>query len=90
MSPTDLLEEISGQDLLISSASIFAPQLTESGDKVFTALVRPQADGRLLVCAYLGGDDIVEGAWVIETLGDPLARSMAAELSVIAAGGGLA
>lgn len=84
----ELLGEVTGKDLLVSSASAFAPKLAEDGGTVYTGLVRAQPDGTLLVLAFLGGDDEEEGSWLAETFACDPARKMAAELETIAAGGG--
>lgn len=63
----------------------------QQGRTVFTALVKVEEDGRLLVMVPIADtEDDNEPAWLVETLGCDEARSFAAILGVKGTGGGVA
>jgi len=82
----------SGDDLLrASAAEAFPAMLADDGRPVFTGLIKPEADGRLLVATLVAPDAPADDPrWLIEHLDDPVARRLAAEIDVAAAGGGQA
>ena len=68
--------------------------VNQSGETVFTGLVKVEPDGRVLVMVPIPGTEQLEGedepAWLLEWFATPGAIALGAQLRVYASGGGTA